>query len=89
MNNNDIKRVLDLYEKYQSINKVADWCDSGVYKIKRILIDNEIICCARQRKVYELLNKGYSSLQISELLGVDLEKIYECMPTNKYKLVKP
>ena len=39
-----------------------------------------------KQRVCKLKEQGYSCLQISEMFGITLDKVYDYFPTNKYKL---
>lgn len=86
MNKYDIQKIIDLYKMYSSVAKIASMLTTSQEKIRRILIDNGVVCSYKQQRVCKLKEQGYSCLQISEMFGITLDKVYDYFPTNKYKL---
>lgn len=86
MNTYDIQRVLDLHGKNIPMEEISHLCSLETITVQHILVDNDIVLNKEQERVHNLLHRGYSCLQISELLGIGLESVYDYIPSKKYKI---
>ena len=82
----DFQREWDLHSKKIPRKEIGQLCSLETITIQHILVDNDVVLNKEQERVHNLLHRGYSCLQISELLGIGLESVYDYIPSKKYKI---
>lgn len=78
-----VERVVEAYERTQSINKTALQTEVSTTKVRKILITEGLWESERSRKIRELSQKGNTSQEIAEELKISSVMVQNYLPYEK------